>query len=53
MSFMFKCKSADKYQAKRPPKCNGGEGCIICKQKWAAAQKKAANGKVSGKKSKH
>jgi len=46
MAFMFKCKSADKYQAKQPPKCNGGAGCIICKQKWAAAQKKVANGKV-------
>ena len=38
--FLFKCKSADKYQAKFAPKCNDGKGCVICNQKWAQAQKK-------------
>lgn len=52
MAFLFKCKSADKYQAKQPPKCNSGSGCVICNQKWAKAQK-GQNGKVPGKKSKH
>jgi len=41
MAFMFKCKSADAYQAKRKPQCNDGDGCVICNKKWAAAQKKA------------
>jgi len=54
MAFMFKCANADKYQAKQPPKCNNGEPCVICKQKWAQAQKaKVSNGKVPRKKSKH
>lgn len=37
MSFLFKCKSADKYQAKSSPKCNGGDGCVVCNRKWERA----------------
>lgn len=33
---MLKCKYADKYQAKHPPKCDGGRGCEACKAKYAA-----------------
>jgi hypothetical protein len=47
MSFLFKCKSADKYQAKFPPKCNGGDGCVICNRKWGKAN---ASGKDQGPK---
>jgi hypothetical protein len=43
MAFLFACKSAKAYQAKSAPKCNGGEGCMVCNQKWARAQKGAKN----------
>lgn len=29
-----KCRHADKYQAKAPPRCNGGVGCYCCWSKW-------------------
>lgn len=31
---MLKCKSADKYEAKDPPKCDNGRGCEFCRNKW-------------------
>mgnify|MGYP001062215929 CR=1 FL=1 len=33
---MRKCPSADRYQAKRAPRCNGGKGCFVCYDKWTA-----------------
>jgi hypothetical protein len=47
MSFQFKCESADKYKAKLSPKCNGGDGCVICNRKWEKAN---ASGKGQGSK---
>lgn len=34
---MKKCKSANRYQAKRAPRCNGGKPCDACQQKWRNA----------------
>ena len=31
---MYKCKYADEYKAERPPRCDGGRGCDVCKAKW-------------------
>lgn len=33
MKSMTKCRYADKYKAKRPPKC----GCDMCNVKWKIA----------------
>lgn len=35
---MLKCRSADRYQAVRPPRCNGGRPCDACRRKWLTAQ---------------
>lgn len=35
----IRCKSADKYKGVRPPKCNGGNPCQSCLQKYAENQK--------------
>jgi hypothetical protein len=32
-----KCKGADKYQGKFPPRCNWGDPCRVCREKYAAA----------------
>ena len=37
---MTKCRYADKYQAKRRPRCNGGKCCAVCTAKWRAARSK-------------
>jgi len=37
-----KCTDADRYQAKRPPRC----GCASCAKKWERAEIEAANRKV-------
>lgn len=31
---MKKCKYADKYKAIHPPKCNNGDPCETCLDKW-------------------
>jgi len=33
-----KCKNADQYQAHAPPRCNWGDPCRVCREKWIAAQ---------------
>lgn len=35
---MVKCKYADKYKAVHPPKCNNGDPCDVCREKWLKAQ---------------
>ena len=32
---MIACKNAEKYEAKKPPRCNDGKGCSRCRTKWA------------------
>lgn len=32
----IKCKGADKYKGIKPPKCNGGNPCEMCREKYAA-----------------
>lgn len=32
-----KCSNAHRYQATKPPKCNGGEMCQYCRDKWAVS----------------
>jgi hypothetical protein len=34
-----KCSYADKYKATRPPKCNGGDPCRVCVEKWKARKR--------------
>lgn len=34
----IKCKAADKYKGIRAPKCNGGNPCQTCLEKYAAVQ---------------
>lgn len=31
---MLKCKNADRYMAKHFPRCNGGDPCGVCIEKW-------------------
>lgn len=37
-----KCSYADKYKAIHPPKCNDGNPCWVCREKWEAANKEEA-----------
>lgn len=39
---MIKCKNADKYQAIYPPRCNNGDPCEACKQKWESINRAKA-----------
>ena len=38
-----KCQNADRYKARRSPKCNNGLPCRTCLDKWLAAQGKATS----------
>lgn len=38
-----KCSYADKYKATRPPKCNGGQVCDACWEKWTRAKNIASD----------
>jgi hypothetical protein len=31
---MQKCRDADRYDALRPPRCNGGRGCEACRTRY-------------------
>lgn len=31
---MIKCRYADQYKAIHPPRCNGGDPCDVCAEKW-------------------
>ena len=35
---LYKCKNSDNYQGKRPPTCNGGDPCVVCKEKWEQSE---------------
>lgn len=41
---MKKCRYANKYKAKFPPRCNKGDPCDACKTKWVMEQWGAAIG---------
>lgn len=36
---MIKCVNADRYKARRAPRCNAGKPCQTCRSKWAVAQR--------------
>lgn len=36
---MIKCRSADQYQAKFPPRCNLSEPCDVCAHKWEVEER--------------
>ena len=38
---MDKCSYADKYKAMVPPKCNGGNPCKVCQNKWRMMSEEA------------
>lgn len=39
---MLECKNSKKYNAKQPPKCEGGRGCESCRAKYAAVARARA-----------
>lgn len=48
---MKKCSYASKYKAIRPPHCNAGIGCDVCKAKWKAKHDVINRSKVPAVKS--
>lgn len=39
---MLKCKNFESYKAIYPPRCNGGNPCEACKQKWESINRARA-----------